>query len=121
MLYEELKTLTSKTQKGFADDFIGEQVSPGAFDSDMALLKNIGSLHNFKRLMCVLFNEDQTDAGIQNRPDELEQVTHHFRHEPKRRLVKDDQPGIAHQPASNGDHLLLPAAHRTGQLGLAFC
>jgi hypothetical protein len=66
------RMLMSKTQKGLADDFIGEQVSPDTFDGDMTFLKDVGPLHNFKRLIRVLLNKDQTDTGIQNCLDQLE-------------------------------------------------
>ena len=39
----------------------------------------------------------------------LEQVLHHQRREPFRRLVEQQQLGIAHQGAADGQHLLLAA------------
>jgi hypothetical protein len=48
--------------------------------------------------------------------DHLENLLHHDRRQAHRRLVEQQQLGPAHQGAADGQHLLLAAGKRAGQL-----
>jgi hypothetical protein len=51
--------------------------------------------------------------------DEREHLLDQQRREAERRLVEDQQARLAHQPASDRQHLLLAARQRAGRLGPA--
>ena len=52
--------------------------------------------------------------------DQREQLLDQERGEAERRLVEDQQPGLGHQAAADGEHLLFAAGQRAGALALPF-
>ena len=51
--------------------------------------------------------------------DGLEDGLHQQRREAERRLVEQEQPRLRHQPPGDGEHLLLAAGERAGELANA--
>src|SRR5689334_16244327 len=98
---------------------IGEQLVARAGEDDLALLEDVAAVGDAQRLMQILLHQQHADAAFVDRLDQLEHFLRDERHQAERRLVEDDQARLGHQAAGNGEHLLLAATHRAGELATA--
>src|SRR5438034_963661 len=73
-----------------------------------------------ERLLHVLLDQEDRDAGVPDCEDSAEQFLDHFRREGRRRLVEQENPRTGHERPPDREHLSLPATERDRALLLSF-
>ena len=86
---------------------------------DLAGFEHIAAVGNRQRQRRHLIDQQDRDALVAQFGEHVEQLVDHRRRKPQRRLVEQQNARLRHQPARNGQHLLLaagkqPGAARTG-------
>src|SRR5258708_1885468 len=110
-----LMTLSSHSQISLANARIAREI--GTLQHDLAVLQHIGPIGEVKRLIGVLF--DQQDCHpVLGLPfmNEVEELRCDQRREAERRFVEHQEPRPRHQRAGDHQHLLLTARERAGTL-----
>ena len=87
---------------------------PDEFDA--ADLEQIGAVDDVEHLLDVLLDDQHGQSFRANALHQFENLLHHQRREPGRRLVHQQQFRLGHQRAADGAHLLLSAGKRAGRL-----
>src|SRR6478735_3041634 len=82
----------------------GQRVMP-----DRALLHDVDPLTRLQGQRHVLLDQENRDAFVVQRVDDLMDLGDHARHQPLGRLVEQDDLGLEHHGAGDGEHLLLAA------------
>ena len=95
-------------------------VGGASLQHEHAIVEDIGALRHLKALHHVLFDQQERDALGVDGLDQREQLLDQKRRQAERRLVEDQKPGLGHQAAPDGEHLLLAARQRAGALALPF-
>src|SRR5438105_2183732 len=85
-----------------------------------ALLHDVDALARFERQRHVLLDQEDGDALAMQRIDDLVNLRDHARHQAFGRLVEQDDLGLQHHGARDGEHLLLAARQRAAGLVAPF-
>src|SRR5437870_7935887 len=93
------------------DGVVGAQLGGGRVMADDALLHDVDPVTDLERERHVLLHEEDGHALAVEHADDLVDLPHHARHEPLRRLVEEDDLGLEHHGARDGEQLLLAARH----------
>jgi hypothetical protein len=91
-----------------------------AAHNDPAVLEHERVLREVERHGDALLDEQDGEALGVRRADGVQHFLHDRRREAERGLVEHDERGIAHQAAADGEHLLLAAGERSGDLDAPF-
>ena len=86
---------------------------------DAAGLDQVAAVGDVQALLGVLLDQQDTDSGLADARERLEQLAAHQRREAERRLVEQQQLRRRHQRAADRHHLLLAAAHGARKLRAA--
>src|SRR6516165_4850040 len=91
---------------------------PGfALEHDPADLHDVSAVGELERRAGVLLHQQHRDAGgLVDLADGLEDGLHEERGEAERRLVEEQHARLRHERAADGEHLLLAAGERAGEL-----
>src|SRR3954447_1483700 len=85
-----------------------------------ALLDEVNSLAGRERQRDVLLHQQHRDVLALEHSDDLSDLGDHARHQPFRRLIQQDDLGLEHHRACDGEHLLLAARKRAAGLMAPF-
>src|SRR5262247_2189712 len=83
---------------------------------DSALLHDVDALAGLERERHILLHQQDRDALPVQHLDDRADLRDHARHQAFRRLVQQDDLGLEHHRAGNGEHLLLAAGERAAGL-----
>src|SRR6185437_3096697 len=83
------------------------------------LRQNVTAVRDRQRLVSILLHQQHRHALLVDAPDHVEILPDEQRRETKRRLVDQEHARAAHQAATDREHRLLAARHRSGELGPA--
>ena len=86
---------------------------------DGTCLQDIGPVRDLQRHLGVLLHQQNGHAGLIHIVDDAEYLLHQQRRQAHGGLVQQQHLGFAHQRAANGQHLLLTAGKRSGNLPAA--
>ena len=92
----------------------------GTFEGDAPVLENASAVGNVEGLTHVLLYEEDGDPLVAERLHYLEHFLHYLGRKTIGRLVYHDELRLGHQTPPHGQHLLLAAAKRSGQLAGSF-
>ena len=92
------------------------ELGAGALADDLARLEDVGAVGPLERLGGVLLDEQHGGALLVDLRDDVEDLLDELGRQPHRRLVQQQQLRVGHQRAADGQHLLLAAGHRAGDL-----
>src|SRR2546423_5544005 len=81
-----------------------------------AFLHNVDAVAGLERQRHVLLHEQYRDTLAVQHVDDLPDLRDHARHQPFRGLVQQDDLGLEHHRAGDGEHLLLAAGKRAAGL-----
>ena len=70
---------------------------------------NPNQLRKLDRARRILLDQDDGKAARRNRSSAPKHRIHHLRHQTKRELVDQKEPGLDHERATHRQHLLLTA------------
>src|SRR5262245_53195030 len=105
----------SERQVLLADRGVLAELARGALVADVALLEHVDAVGEVEREIHVLLGEqDREPVGLEP-ADLLLQMIDHERGQPFRRLVEQQELGIAHQGARDRQHLLLTAGEEAAR------
>src|SRR5262245_18697376 len=104
------------TEVGLPDQRILEQLRGGAGEDDLSHLEDIAAVGDRQRHVHVLLDHEDRRALLVDGPDDIEDLLHEARGQPHRRFVHAQERGPGHEGATDGEHLLLAARHRAGEL-----
>ena len=90
-----------------------------ALHHNAAGLQHIGPVGNRKRHLRVLLHQQNGGARGMQLFYNVKNLLYQQRGKAHRRLVQHHQPGLCHQGAAHGQHLLLAAGQRAGNLAAA--
>src|ERR1700682_97767 len=110
------QSTASRPQEGRLDLVVGEQFLAAALQRDLSRLEHVAAVGDAQRLIHVLLDEQHRHSLSVDLPDGDENGLHQERRQSQRRLVEKEQARVGHQPARDGQHLLLAARERPGQL-----
>ena len=88
----------------------------GTFERDLADLEHVRTLGDGQRHRGVLLDEDDRGPLTVDLADDLGDPRHDLRRQAERRLVEQQQLGLAHQRPADRQHLLLAAGQQDGAL-----
>ena len=88
----------------------------GAFERHAARLEHVRAIGEAQRERGVLLDEQHRRSAFADARDHRADRLDHDRRESERRLVEQDERRARHQRAANGEHLLLAAGQRPGEL-----
>src|SRR5215475_3602536 len=90
-----------------------------ALQHDTAVFQHVAMIGNRKRHRCILFDDGNADAELAANMDQpLHQVVNHDRRKTQRKLVDQEQLGMADQRAAEREHLPLAARKQPADPGL---
>ena len=98
---------------------VGQQLRAGAGHGDVSRLQHVGQVRDLQRHVGVLLDQQHGDALAVDLPDDGEDVLHHQGRKAQGGLIQHHQLGAGHQRPAHGQHLLLAAGERAGQLPAA--
>src|ERR1700759_3724304 len=98
---------------------IGGDGSGGARHEASPFGEDVGAAGDLEALHHVLLDQQNGHAFGMDARDEREQFLDQKRREAERGLVENEQCRLGHQPAADGEHLLLAARKRAGSLAAA--
>jgi hypothetical protein len=98
------------------DGVAAEQFVRRAGGADGSRLEQVGPVDDLEHLLHVLLDDQHGESARTDALHQLEDLLHHDRRQTGRRLVEQQQLGIAHQRTTDGAHLLLAARHGAGHL-----
>src|SRR3989441_11336194 len=104
---------------GLADPRVAREIRRRAFGDDAPLLEDVRPGGDRERLDDVLLDQQHRDAVGVDAGDDLEHLIDDLWREPERWLVEQQESRHGHQRPTDGDHLLLPAGERAGELSPA--
>src|SRR3954468_12354248 len=107
---------TRFAQVRLADARVVEQSFRVARKRDGSRLHHVGTARRLEREQRVLLDEKNRYALRRYVAHDLEYLRYHQRGEAHRRLVEEQQLGLAHERARDGQHLLLAARERSRDL-----
>src|SRR6516164_9662957 len=107
------------SQVGGADLRIVEEVRTFALMRDAAGFQDVGMISDSERLVSHLLYKQDRESCFPQCADGVEDVLDNQRCEPERRLIQKEQLRLAHQRASDREHLLLASRHSASSLLLA--
>ena len=81
-----------------------------------AVLQNVGAVGDFQRLVGVLLDQEHRHTVLAQLFDDVEDLLDDDRRQTQRWLVEQQQLGLAHQRAADGEHLLFTAGHGAAAL-----
>src|SRR5205085_4944464 len=96
-------------QQLVAQRLVVAQLSSSAAEADGALFQHVDTVGEAQRELRVLLGEQDREPGSLETGDLLAEVIHDERCQSLRRLVEQQQLGVAHQRARDCQHLLLAA------------
>jgi hypothetical protein len=79
------------------------------FADDGAGLQHVAAIGDRERQRGHLVDQEDRGALVAQVGEDIEQLGDHRRRQPKRGLIEQQNSGLRHQPARDGQHLLLPA------------
>ena len=88
--------------------------------ADAARFQQVGAIHHTQHLADVLLDDQHGEAAGADALHQAEHLLHDHRRQAGGRFVEQQQPGLGHQRAADGAHLLLAARHGAGELVAAF-
>ena len=88
-------------------------------DRDAAVGKHDAAVGDLERHRHVLLDQQDGEAFLAQRGDQVEDLLHHLGRKPERGLVEQQELGPRHQGAGDGEHLLLAARQEAGLLARA--
>ena len=94
------------------DRIVDGQLRGGRLVADGALLHEVDALARLQRQRHVLLDQQDGDAFLVQDVDDLADLRDHARHQSFGRLVQQDDLGLQHHGAGDGQHLLLAARQR---------
>src|SRR2546425_863237 len=106
----------SASQVHTLDVLAGHQRGGGALGGEPPDLEQVCVVRDLERLPCVLLDHEDGEAARVDLPDLLEQALDDLGREAQRGLVHDQQPRLGDEGARDGEHLLLAAGQRAGEL-----
>ncbi len=86
----------------------------------MAVFQHVAAVGELERLVGVLLHQEHRHAILAQLFDDFEDLLNDDRRQPQRRLVEQQQLGLAHQRAGDGEHLLFATGHGAAALLVAF-
>ena len=95
------------------------QLRGRAVADDASILQEIATAGDGEPLPGVLLHQQHADAQLLDARQRLEQLLAHERREAQRRLIQQQDVGVRHQRAADGNHLPLATAHGAGELAQA--
>src|SRR5262249_47105599 len=102
-----------------SDVVVAGELAGGAFADDAAVLQHVDALDDGERRAGILLDQQPRHARLLNGADRLEDLDLETVGDADRRFIEQEQPRIAHERATDREHLLLPARQRTGLLAAA--
>src|SRR3954447_5190256 len=109
----------SRPEVGLLDLGILAQRGRVVAEHHLAGLQHVTAIRDAEREVRVLLDEQDRRALLVDLGDRLVDPLHQDRRDAHRRLVEEQQLGVGHQRAPDGEHLLLAARHRARLLLLA--
>src|SRR5882672_5411638 len=110
------RPLALEAEIGLPNPIVVEKLLAGAAHDDAPVLQHIGAARDLEREGDVLLDQEDGEAALVQDADGMQYLLHDQRREAERGLVEHDQLGVAHQAAADGEHLLLAAGERAGEL-----
>src|SRR5437867_4425295 len=102
-------TMRSRSQVELADHVGPSELGGGAVKGDVARLEEIDAVGQLEGHGGVLLDEDDGEAAARQLADGARDLAHDDGSEAERRLVEEEALGLGHEPAPDGEHLLLAA------------
>src|ERR1700722_16744444 len=99
-----------------AHTVVAAQLVGGPRAMHAPMLEGIDEIGNLKGKIDVLLHKDDGDPALGQADHDLEDLVDNQRRKTKRRLVEQQQLGVAHQRPADRQHLLLAAGKPTGRL-----
>src|SRR5262249_15872039 len=106
----------SHGEVGAADLLLVEELAHGALIAHRAVLEDVDPVAEVGHEADALLGEDDGQAGRLQAPKLLLEQLHHERRQPFGGLVEEEDGGVAHERAGDGEHLLLAARQRARAL-----
>src|ERR1700675_1052306 len=97
----------SERQVLVADGLVLAELARGALVADLPFLEHVDAVGEVEADAHVLLGEENGEALALEATDLLLEVLHYERREAFGRLVEQQQLGVAHERARDGEHLLL--------------
>src|ERR1700688_2857319 len=98
------------------DGVVGLELGGGGVVPDGAVLHQVDAPAGLERERDVLLHQQHRHLLPAQHLDDLPDLGHHARHQAFRGLVHQDDLGLEHHRAGDGEHLLLPARERAAGL-----
>ena len=95
---------------------VAQQLLAVAGQRDRPRLEHVAVIRDRQGLVGVLLHEQHRGAALVDGPDDGEDLLDEHGRQPQRRLVEQHQDWLGHEAPADGQHLLLAAAQRPGQL-----
>ena len=86
----------------------------------MTVFQYVAAIGQLQRLVGVLLNQEDRHPLLAQLLDGIENLLNDNRRQPQRRFIQQQQARLAHQSATDRQHLLLAAGHGAGALNTAF-
>ena len=96
-----------------------EQVLPSAGELDLPGLENVGSIGDAEGPQCVLLDQQDRGPVAMDLRDGRENLVHHLRRKPERRLIEQQQLRPGQEAACDRQQLALAAGQRARPQGAA--
>src|SRR5713101_572408 len=109
-------TAPSRSQVELADHVGPLQFRRGAVERDVAGLEKIRAVGQLERHGGVLLDQHDGEPAACQLADDPRDLAHDDGREPERRFVEQQALGLCHEPAPDGQHLLLAARERAAPL-----
>src|SRR5438552_377665 len=109
-------TAASRAQVELADHIGPLELGGRSAERDVAGLEEIGAVGQLESHGRVLLDEHDGEAAPRQLADDARDLAHDDGREPQRRLVEEQALGLRHEPAPDGQHLLLASRERAAAL-----